>query len=246
MKKLTVSLVVILTMALGIFSGTIVSAGGGENNGDVCSLEITPGTVEPYLVNGEAVIPIGEGTLVVKDFSGMTREDILESIKMLPEEEAKIVHQVPSCPVTIDGIEYAPEEIHLFDGIQLGFIAGKDGNLYAFTTEEGLAEFKEQEGLIKESAVSALLEDEIYSNYYEEWWYGGKEMTLHYAWSIAEIPPEWNDVISSIQITTYCACRLYEHSWFGGDYYEATAGTSDPWLFWSGWNDRVSSILHLN
>jgi hypothetical protein len=154
MSKRTLLIGILLAVLTVSLSGVFVTAGGMGSEDDSAaakSLIITREMVEPYLVNGEADVPLPDGsTLKVNDFGGMTMAEILEIIKMSPEAEAKIIHQVPSCPVIIDGVKYEPEQIHLFDGQQLGFISGKDGNLYAFTTEEGLQRFKEAEGLTKD------------------------------------------------------------------------------------------------
>ncbi len=83
------------------------------------------------------------------DASLIDREDAITTDglyieEMSPEDEAGIVHDVPPCPVIIDGVLYEPEQIHLFDGQRLGFTVGNDGRLYAFTTVEGMRSFLQE------------------------------------------------------------------------------------------------------
>ena len=59
--------------------------------------------------------------------------EIIALYPMLPENEENIVHEIPGCPVIIDGTLYKPEGIALFNGQRLHFIHDKSGNLYAFT-----------------------------------------------------------------------------------------------------------------
>jgi len=55
-------------------------------------------------------------------------------------QHGPIVHQTPTVPITVDGVRYAPEQIHRFDGKPLYMRLAKDGKaLIAYTK---LARFK--------------------------------------------------------------------------------------------------------
>jgi hypothetical protein len=69
---------------------------------------------------------------------------------------------------------------------------------------------------------------------------------LNYTVSLPSLPSDWNDVISSLQISDMgIACRIYEDAYYSGDYYEASAGATNPLLWINGFNDTTSSILHI-
>jgi len=191
----------------------------------------------------EQVTPYG----TVVYFNGLTEAEILEKIKMSPEDEAKIVHEVPPCPVIIDGIKYEPEQVHLFDGQQLGFITGKDGQLYAFTTEEGIRRFRENQKILVPSVQEASVKmlDNM-SHFYRDAFLAGDKLDLIYYASLSVMTSTWNNQISSLQTSSSCLyCRLYDYEYFQGDYHEVQSSTTELWLFYYGWNDRASSILHI-
>ena len=109
-------LTIVLTLILGLFGGVNIVA-----------------------VNGSQV------DIEVDNSGGQQKITSLKELEALypmsPEAEAAIVHDIPACPVIIDGVSYEPEDVTLFNGQRLRFSVGKDKNLYAFTTVEGLEEF---------------------------------------------------------------------------------------------------------
>jgi hypothetical protein len=144
MKKITCIFMVILLGILSVLSATALAASDSEFEGDDPENK-PPDAVGSYTVAGVFHWIVPGGDIKTVDFSGLTREEILKAIEMSPEDEAEIVHRVPSCDeIVIDGTVYSSEEIRKFDGQQLGFITGNDGRLYAFTTEEGFQKFKQE------------------------------------------------------------------------------------------------------
>src|SRR4030042_127407 len=142
LKKAALVMSASLIIALSLTTG--IQANDGENGQEVSS-EMPEDAVGSYTtVNGEFHWIVPGGDIEVVDFSGMSTEEIFKTIQMSSEDEAEIVHSVPSCPeIIIDGVSYKSAEIHMFDGQQLGFTVGFDGNMYAFTTEEGFQTFKQ-------------------------------------------------------------------------------------------------------
>src|SRR3989338_10367662 len=139
--------VIIAALGLSIFGANVFATDtkpvpdSVSDNPDV----MPPNAVGSYTINGEFHWLVPGGEVKIVNFSGMTKEEIFKQIQMSPEDEAKIVHVVPpSKEVIIDGVVYKSEDIHLFDGQQLGFITGTDGRLYAFTTEAGFQVFKQE------------------------------------------------------------------------------------------------------
>ncbi|MDD5190600.1 MAG: hypothetical protein PHE50_06120 [Dehalococcoidales bacterium] len=140
LKRNWLKIFVTLVLATGLFGVNVVFA--DDSPGDQST-----GRGGGYVKDGKTVqfiSGIETDGMIMQDFSGMTAAEIDAKYKMSPEEEAKIVHEVPPCPeITIDGILYKSEDIHKFDGQQLGFTTDSSGTLYAFTTEEGIAKFRE-------------------------------------------------------------------------------------------------------
>ncbi len=245
LKSVALLILVSFFLVLGLANGTQAD---DSNNGQEAS-QMPEGAVGSYTIDGEFHWIVPGGDIKIVDFGGMTSEEIFTAIQMSPEEEGKIVHYVPSCPrIIIDGVAYKSAEIHMFDGQQLGFMVGFDGNLYAFTTEEGFQTFKQGqlESASDINSGSVILSiDPVYSHYYYDWYCGGSVINLHYQISLSNLPSEWDNQISSMEVNTSCyATRLYDYIDFGGDYFEALAGTTYSVLFFQGWNDRASSILH--
>src|SRR4051794_15619198 len=59
-----------------------------------------------------------------------------------------IVHQTPKLPIVIDGVRYAPEEIHRFDGRPLFMRSSRDGKtLIAYTHVSAFQRFLHRRGL---------------------------------------------------------------------------------------------------
>jgi len=232
-----------LALLLGLLgAGGVIASDGSQQD------EMPEDAVGSYTMNGEFhwIVP-GEGIKVVA-FSGMTKAEVLSKIQMSAKEEATVVHETPPCSIIIDGVLYEPEQIHLFDGKQLGFVMGKDGLLYAFTTEDRLQKFKQEQSQIspeQDTSVSDNMTSGTYSHFYYDWFYGEPVINLDYRVSLANLPPGWDNNISSEQISILgTACRLYDYVDFGGDYFEQPAGSSYAALWLAGWNDRASSILH--
>jgi len=247
-KLLTITLVA--TLVIGLLGTAAVLAKGSTQIIDDPG-KMPPGAVGSYTLNGEFHWIVPGGDIKIANFTGLTKAEIFKEIQMSPEDEAKIVHEVPPCPeIIIDGTAYKSEDIHKFDGQQLGFIVGNDGILYAFTTQEGFQNFKQTQMINAvpgngSSGGIILSIDNIYSHYYWDWYCGGSVISLDYRYSLANLAFGWDNAISSLEVARSCnATRLYDYANFGGDYFEALAGTTYNVLLFQGWNDRASSILH--
>jgi hypothetical protein len=192
---------------------------------------------------GKTWIPVREVKGVVERIpAGTSQAEFMETHRMTPEAEAKIVHTVPQVPVIIDGIRYEPEQIHLFDGRQLGFTVGQDGQLYAFTS------YKELENFLADSRIgkSAILLF-FATRYSEGAWYDGPRhlevdpgVTWHYL-SYALM----DNIFSSMEInaTADNGVTLFDLPNLQGDYFHGYYGTPYPNLGTYGWNDRASSLV---
>ncbi len=215
-------------------------ATGAESPADV------PDDVLGYYTTdgGKTIIPIKEQKGVAERIpSGISQEEFMSAHRMTPEAEAAIVHQVPPVPVIIDGTPYEPEQIHLFDGKQLGFTVGKDGQLYAFTSFAALEDF------VDEQFQSPLSEPPPeYCVFYE---YINYDYQDHWMWllpgtTVSSLPDYYmNDIISSMKIRPYAAngCTLFEHVNLQGDYFPVAGGTEWENLGWYGWDNRASSLV---
>jgi len=173
---------------------------------------------------------------------GTSKEEFMKSRRMPAEAESKIVHTVPPVPVIIDGQYYEPEQIHLFDGRQLGLTVGKDGQLYAFTNYQDLESFLASDNDVK-SMVSFFLATRFC------------EGTLYAGPTYLEVDPgvTWNylsyasldNKISSMEIiaTADNGLTLFDYTNLQGDYFHGYCGTLYPNLDTYGWNDRASSLV---
>jgi len=183
-----------------------------------------------------------------EEMNEMTEEEYNEEYRLSPERESKIVHEVPPCPVIIDGIKYEPEQIHLFDGQRLRFTVDNENNLYAFTTEEAINRFhqEQRELLSREAPGDVVLMSAGYSYFYENMYYGGSSLAVPpgYPGGYVANLGVMNDKISSFTLDggIYKAC-LYEDLNYGGDVFERVGGTSISLLWIFGWNDRASSLI---
>jgi hypothetical protein len=191
---------------------------------------------------GKTLIPIKEEKGVAERIpSGTSKQEFMAAHRMTAEAEAAIVHEVPQVPVIIDGVRYKPEQIHLFDGKQLGFTVGKDGQLYAFTSQAVLEKFMDNNG-----TAEKLRLDSPDSVFYEN---------INYEWQsyVLWVPPgvslyslgPMNNMISSMKINILAdnGCTLFDYPNLLGDYFAVNGGTNWPNLGWYGWNDRASSLV---
>lgn len=182
-----------------------------------------------------------------KETNDMTEEEYNKKYRLSPEDESKIIHEVPPCPVIIDGIKYEPEQIHLFDGQRLRFTVDNENNLYAFTTEDAIDKFhhKQRELLANENIGDVVLLSAGYSYFYEDMYFGGAGLAVPpgYPGGYVANLGVMNDKISSFILDDgiYKAC-LFEDLYYSGDVFERVGGTmiTSLWIF--GWNDRASSL----
>lgn len=182
-----------------------------------------------------------------EEMEEMTEDEYNKKYQFSPGEEAAIIHDVPPCPVIIDGIQYEPEQIHLFDGQRLRFTVDNENILYAFTTEEGIDKFhqKQRELISKEINPDVLPMIAGYSFFYEHMEFGGMCLAVPPGYPEGYLPylGIMDNKISSFWLDSgiYKAC-LYEEPNYGGDVFERVGGTNIPWLWIYGWNDKASSL----
>jgi len=253
MSQLLIAIGAILAITTGLF------VNGGARAADTPEKQVIPYTVTrdengwvnvngksyPPGIDGNTVISTPDGDFVVGDNRGMTREQIIASHKMSLEAEAKIVHEVPLCPVIIDGVEYKPEQIHLFDGQSLTFTAGKDGLEYAFTREADLWRFIDEQANSNSSSGMSVLTTDYFSVFYYDALLQGVKLECRYDCPLRVMPSGWNNVISSMEVTTESYCCLWDDPDYEGDSRVFAPGAVEQWLTYYGWNDRASSILHV-
>lgn len=222
----------IICIALfGLIGGASLAAAQGEFQSETSS-----NVAGYYTKDGKTSTIMTEGDIRVTRLVDLSPSEIEALYPMSSEEEAKIIHIVPSSPIIIDGTQYKPEEIHLFDGIRLRFVAGKDGNLYAFTTAKRLEAFQSEyqsESLISSSG----------SIYYMDMWYTGNNFELLPGYGFPYLSDlGFDNAVSSVKATPSASWTyIYDYTNFQGDYFAMAGGTNYGMLFFQGWNDRASS-----
>jgi len=212
-----------LALSLTVLAPNIVSAAYSPEN-------YTPQDPDVNATNGQTLKP----------------SEIVALYPMSSEDEAAIVHEIPMCPVTIDGVLYKGEELSVFDGQRLHFTTGRTGDLYAFIEAGAMEEFLEREyGPIFDLAADVDVpltrsdENELFSN----WWYGGNILCFSYGQQFPQLYLiGWDNCISSARISEDGPVTLWDYAWYGGDSLTMTPGSNYSMLYFQGWNDRASSI----
>ena len=170
----------------------------------------------------------------------MKPSEIVELCPMSAEEEAAIVHVIPECPVTIDGVLYKAEDISLFDGKRLHFTTDKPGNLYAFTDAVSMEKFLEQEYDYKFESNTKLNGD---SYVFMDWLLTGRSHSLPPGVEMQELDSMgWDNCISSAQISDAASVTLWDYEDLTGDSFTMPPGSEYRVLALYGFNDRASSI----
>jgi hypothetical protein len=216
---------------------TPVAKAQGDNLRDAGVVTAVPQEIPDGIVGyrtedgGKTWIPIKEEKGIAERIpSGTTKAEFMAAHKMSPEAEAAIVHQAPPVPVIIDGILYEPEQIHLFDGKQLGFTVGSDGELYAFTSPADLESF------ISEQMALPLSDPPEHSLFCEDPYYCGQhQQTFPPGTTVFSLNfYQMNDMISSMKISLLATngCTLFEHDNLQGDYFAVGCGALCPNLAW--------------
>jgi hypothetical protein len=236
---------VLLVMTLICSPVTLAQANDRLETGSVTEIpvKVPDGVLGYYTTDGgKTFIPIKEEKGVAEKIpSNISKEEFMEKHRMPPEDEKTIIHQVPPVPVVIDGTLYQPEEIHRFDGKQLGFTAGPDGQLYAFTKFADLDDF-----LKKEYAVSPMTSRSEFSYFYE--YYNclplGYWMQILPSSTLFTLAP-MNEMISSMEVSPFAdnGITLFDLPNLQGDYFHGYYGTLYPNLGTYGWDNRASSLV---
>jgi hypothetical protein len=171
---------------------------------------------------------------------GTTLSQLEAMHPMSAAAEKAIVHQIPPCPVVVDGVRCAAQDISKFNGIRLGFIMGSDGTLYAFTTAEGLEQFQ-QESAAQVEPLQATPD----SVFYKDWLFGGDRIGITPGIGLPDLSQiAFDKCISSVQVSTLASqAALFEETNYGGDYFVMQSGSNHSILALEGWNDRASSVI---
>jgi hypothetical protein len=172
----------------------------------------------------------------------MKPSEIVELYPMAEEEEASIVHVVPQCPVTIDGVLYEGKYITLFNGQRLHFTTDKKGNLYAFTDAVKMEELLEKEyGYTFELPADKKSREVSYL--YSDWLFNGIKLECAPGQQHEDLADYGLDnCISSAKVSDDAAVVLWDYANFGGDSRTLPQGSDFSMLTLQGWNDRASSI----
>jgi hypothetical protein len=138
-------------------------------------------------------------------------------------------------------VKYKAEDVTLFNGKRLHFITGKDGQLYAFTTADGVEEFYQKNFAKPSSVINKSVQ--LQSMFYLNMWFSGESLGADPGQPYAVLPPPFDNAISSV-IASAAAPRtiLYDLPYFQGDTYITRGGCSYSMLLFQGWNDRASSV----
>jgi hypothetical protein len=164
------------------------------------------------------------------------------------------VHNTPSVPVVIDGVRYAPQDIHQFDGRPLYMIVDlADPDVLVAFTKQSDFQAAVDANRPRNSSVASPSATGQYVDYFSSDECTGDKLTVYSAWGINDLrgvgrgctiwgcAGDWNDVISSV--------------WVNGNqtlYTEIQYGGGTIWV--GGWGclnlspygfDNVSSSLNV-
>ena len=223
-------IILLIVVCLGVIG--LLTAGSPEGK----QSEKPENAVGFYTKNGETVWIVPGRDIKVTMTGKLSPSEMETLFPMSPEDEAKIVHIIPSCPVIIDGIKYKPEEINLFNGKRLWFIVGPDGNLYAFTTTEGLERFQ-----VENRPVSIMSDGD--SLFYWNIWYSGESFGLAPGYGFPYLSDlGFDNAVSSVRATPTAAWTyIFDDTGYQGDSFAMAGGSNYSMLYFQGWNDRASS-----
>jgi hypothetical protein len=198
-----------------------------------------PNAVGFYTKDGVTHWIVPGGDIQVDVLGKLSPSEMEARYPMSVGEEQAIVHEVPPCPVVIDGVTYKPEDISLFNGVRLRFVTGKDGILYAFTTPEGLEKFLQDTPVITKFALLDTI-----STFYKDIYYAGDQCGAAPGCGFPYLSTMgYDDTISSVQVNTAAfLAYLYDYANYRGDYFVMLSGSSHYLLALEGWNDRASSV----
>jgi hypothetical protein len=234
-KKAISGLILIGVAALAV-SGLLIAAAPKP-----AQPERPANAVGYYTKNGQTfwIVPGGDIDVTIGNYTPSQLEALYP---MAAADEAKIVHPIPAGPVIIDGVKYKPEDIGLFNGKRLHFITGSDGNLYAFTTSEGLEEFIKND-LVKPQTIKSSA-NAVDSIFFTDVWYAGESVGLQPGTGLTELSPlGFDNAISSVKASPSSSFTfLYDLPGYLGDSFTMQGGSNHSMLLFEGWNDRASSV----
>lgn len=146
--------------------------------------------------------------------------------------DARLVHTTPRVPVVIDGVRYAPADIHKFDGRALYLMVDlkRPNELIGYTQERDFkAAADAKKAAYKEDVAPASAGQ--YAIYYSDDEWRGDSLHINSGWGVNNLVAvargcgifgcagNWNDVISSVWINGHQ--YLYRDANFGGGYFWA-------------------------
>jgi hypothetical protein len=164
------------------------------------------------------------------------------------------VHKTPKVPLVIDGVRYAPEDIHLFDGRPLYMIVdlAEPDVLVGFTRQSDFRAATDEKKAALGSSPAPKLAGQ-YADYFSSDECRGDKLTINSGWGVNDLRAvgracgifgcagDWNEVISSVWING--SQTLYPDIQYGGG-----------WLWIGGWGclnvspygyDNISSSLNV-
>jgi hypothetical protein len=244
-RKKILSLFLIFSLLVVTFATTGKIAYGQSLDNGVSWTAVDNVDVWVVLDGGKQVIPVLPQPGVMEKLpNGITRTEFMAKHSMPSELESKIVHNIPMCPVIIDGVQYQPEQIRLFDGQRLGFTVGNDGCLYAFTSDEALVIFEQQQKTSENQRLGVLT---TLSFFYENINRGGKYIAADPGIQLPDlrnVPTNYDNLISCEEINVAAtSATLFADYDYWGDYFDRAGGTYISSLVSYGWNDVASSLI---
>jgi hypothetical protein len=140
------------------------------------------------------------------------------------------MHKTPSVPVMIDGAQYAPEDIHRFDGRPLYMMVdlAQPDLLVGFTKQSDFHTAVAAKKAAKDSSIPSQFGPGQYTNYYSSDECTGDVLTINSGLGVNDLRAvprgcglfgcagDWNDVISSLWVNgsqTLNADNLYGGGW---------------------------------
>jgi hypothetical protein len=168
--------------------------------------------------------------------------EIVALFPMSEEAEAGIIHVIPQCPVTIEGVVINPEDLARFNGQRLHFVLDKTGSLHAYLDVEEMERFVEAEyGPVFEQATEGIGLALDISELFEDWYCSGNKLNVEPGREHSQLW-EWDNRISSTKINSSVPLTFWDYEFFGGDDFTMLPGSTHSALVFEGWNDRASSI----
>lgn len=150
-----------------------------------------------------------------------------------PGDAVGAVHQTPKVPVMIDGIRYAAEDIHQFDGRPLYMFVdlAQPDLLVGYTKRSDFQAAADAAKAARGSSTSSQFAPGEYADYFSGDECTGDKLTVYAGWGVNDLRAvsrgcsifgcagDWNDVISSVWVNGYET--LYSDIYYSGSSFSA-------------------------